>query len=189
MLNQDGFTCVEGGYTIQYHLDNPKTYQIHSVKRLSDNKVFSIGDSICFTWYRAFDVRQLIQKIVIEDGQIMLYYGENSKYDLMYARLNPKHKQQPLFITEDNKPIYDNSETLWRVNKEFDIYSLLASEAYVCRDDYKHFSTKEAAEKFVVENKPVFSYNDLKHLAYPHPENGPLIIHQAALKQFIKTKL
>lgn len=67
---------------------------IKSVLRKSDNVIFSVGDSVCLNWYPPFDVVQPIKRIEIENGNIYLYYDKTAKYELQFARINPKHKNQ-----------------------------------------------------------------------------------------------
>lgn len=63
--------------------------------------------------------------------------------------------KEPLFITEDTVEIYDRSATIYLVNPiSFVFRSIRAFEWDKTR---LIFSSKEAAEKWIDENKPVFS--------------------------------
>lgn len=86
---KNGFKDRTGGFGEQQDV-----FDIYSVIRLSDNVVFSVGDSVCLNWYPPFDVVQPIKRIEIENGNIYLYYDKTSKYELQFARINPKHKNQ-----------------------------------------------------------------------------------------------
>jgi hypothetical protein len=68
--------------------------------------------------------------------------------------------KEPLFITEDGINVYDVNEILFKIiledttNISWINVSLLKSQIY---QTDKVFSTKEAAEKWIKENKPRFS--------------------------------
>lgn len=77
-------------------------------------------------------------------------------------------EKQPLFITEDGKEVFEDSDVWWVrttfedeilcYNKPFE-YGLY-NKSWNIRSKslkYKWFSTKEAAEKWIEENKPVYS--------------------------------
>jgi hypothetical protein len=66
--------------------------------------------------------------------------------------------REPLFVTEDGKELFDKNDNVWPVKKstfelipEIDISSQLNTYSFV------FFSTKEAAEKWIEENKPIYS--------------------------------
>lgn len=122
----------EFGWSI--HTPNNKCIEdhickIHSVKRLSDNEVFTIGDSICLRLYPAFDVVQPISKIEIENGKLFLYYGESSNYELSFARKNSNHLRNK--ETNHTKPpiglmpmFIHNEQRLTEINDAISRYAL-----------------------------------------------------------------
>lgn len=68
--------------------------------------------------------------------------------------------KEPLFVTEDGVEIYDNKEMVYYINCDEFFY---VGWQYVCYIDsskaspYMIFSTREAAEEWIKENKPRFS--------------------------------
>lgn len=126
---------------------------IHSVKRLSDSEVFTVGDSITDTvitmTIKSFSV--LSDRIVIngDKGNIMLEYA---------------HKSKPvLFKTEDGFDICEGNsyfsvnEKYWRVDGQ---YSATKIDYETYHKSTKNFNTKEAAETYVATNAPKYSLND-----------------------------
>lgn len=87
------------------------------------------------------------------------------KYPEFWEKIEEK---QPLFITEDGKEIFEDSDVWW-VRTTFEDKTFCDDKPFEYglfnRDwntrskslRYKWFSTKEAAEKWIEENKPVYS--------------------------------
>jgi hypothetical protein len=80
--------------------------------------------------------------------------GENDKQD-------SKEEQKPiLFTTEDGKPVYIG-ETYWKVTILEQCWKademLMRIELSQPPSYFKYFSTKEAAEQYILENKPCLS--------------------------------
>jgi hypothetical protein len=150
--------CIRRGvslFTDDFIIKN--NYTIHSVKRLSDGEVFSVGSDV-------------------EDGKILGFhlYNENLVVNIQYfggdrfisgktVGINDvQHaKETALFITEDGKPIF-KGETFYEVNLT-DFFVLAESALHQPPYDkyYKYFSTKEKADEYVLLNKPCLSLNDL----------------------------
>lgn len=70
-----------------------------------------------------------------------------------------KQSKQPLFTTVDGKDIYHN-DTYWWVCENDDIVEFGADKEWTGKQN-GGFSTKEAAEKWLVDNKPCLSVNDI----------------------------
>lgn len=66
--------------------------------------------------------------------------------------------KEPLFVTEDGKEVFDYSQLVKIVTGEFNIQSVPAESIVSDNVKYKFvFSNLEAAEKWIEQNKPVFS--------------------------------
>lgn len=78
--------------------------------------------------------------------------------------------KEPLFTTDDGVPIYDNKQTVYCVSTASWTTSPytagqtcgpnVASKQY----GWKYFSTKEARLEFIVQNKPVLTFRELKEM-------------------------
>jgi hypothetical protein len=143
--------------------------KIHSVKRLSDNEIFTVGDKIK-GWGETPVIK--IEKFQIDsfDNTKISAYHNNG-----YGRgISSWEKiKQPLFTTEDGVAITDENQTL---------YAVLTKAQWETREDtfkrmrersqfsaplnsaWKYFSTDEARLHYTIRNKPLLSWNDVLNL-------------------------
>ena len=166
--------------------------RIHSVKRLSDGEVFTIGDMTTGVSYN--DSRSIESFIVQYDNSIEI----KQKHGITKLKYLVKAKQ-PLFITEDGVNVFkgDIGKEEWNyfptVNTKTWKLSSCSNNSRITNDrienDYiKIFSTKEAAEKYLLMNKPCISINDLLSLD-EFASNNRLQIYMSSLKELVKSKL
>lgn len=143
-------------------------WQIYSIKRLSDGEIFTIGDKV-FSEY----VNYTINKIGIVNDKCMvsaLYDTNNPNGSRLHYNLNNlKKAKQKLFTTEDGVDIFEGDifYNTWdmkipnkeiAVSKKKDFYNEKPVNKL-----YKVFSTKEAAEEYILMNKPCLSINDVRN--------------------------
>jgi len=134
---------------------------IHSVKRLSDGEVFTIGDKIEF--YR--------DKFIITDLSIQSGWGGQVRVghkDGGVALSEIKHLPKPLFKTEDGVNIFKGDE-YYHTKPNFEIsYGGKAngkeSGSLIGTKGYYYFSTKEAAKEYILMNKPCLSIVEIAPL-------------------------
>lgn len=160
-LNEDKVWYNRQTLSIRYQLSEMLNYvkegkaTIESVKRLTDGEVFSVGKNE----NRIGD----ITKIEIIKNEIFLYSGNTNCVRLDYAK---KVKQPTILLTtEDGKEITDGEQVLYGIDIVFN--GFYKSTAKNCNNkDVKYFSTKEAREEYILQNKPItVSYkNFLKSL-------------------------
>jgi hypothetical protein len=98
--------------------------------------------------------------------------------------------KQPLFITNDNKAIYEGDEDYWRVTEDFNYYHV-TNPSYHRWASEKYFSTQEKAEQYIQDNKPCLSYNDVEKVCILIYGREPYeqLINFNKLKELIKSKL
>jgi hypothetical protein len=178
---KDGFKNRTGGFGEQQDV-----FDIHSVIRLSDNVVFSVGEKV---EYGAFslviaDAMKLkettIASFKINEGNIWAY-GDN----FFIAPLNHLRKPTPtqpvvedkpvLFTTEDKVEIKIGDDYwVWDFGELNNIHKVnKASQTHKGNGvDRKYFSTKEAAEQYILENKPCLSLNDVFQCSSWYAGNG-----------------
>lgn len=177
--NKNNF-AVTSGYTLEQILNNP-LYSIHSVKRLSDGEIFTIGDTIEFNKHNSF--KKYRPKGVISEFKVyrdtLCFIDNNLKYNAELGIIGNKLKS--VFRTEDGVKIYENDKgeisywellipnrnTLksneWRIsNAPVVLKNIIPTPS----DDLKNvgvlrFSTKEAAREYVLINKPCLSLKDV----------------------------
>jgi hypothetical protein len=162
-------------------------YAIHSVRRISDNSVFSVGDEVYFNQYND---RSKIEKFLHDDSSTtrngMYATMTDGKYLSNLSSLRKYNK--PLFRTEDNKPIYEG-DYYFPVNKNFFQCGRCNGLGWYQPDSgEKYFSTKEAAEDYINCNKPCLSYNDISNY-YDSVVNRFAPPFKEGLKELVKQKI
>lgn len=127
---------------------------IHSVKRLSDSEVFTVGDN----------TNAGIIKSIFVSGSTLEFEVNGSCF------LNGLVKfKKPLLITEDGVDIFEGDEfymytTPFNDKNKTNVYKQVANYHYN-KCTQKTFSTKEAAEEYVLMNKPCLSINDIESIS------------------------
>jgi len=150
-------------------------FNIHSVKRLSDNLIFTLGDYI----EHQDDARDngLLENITFSTNKSLLFSYGSSNYRLRYLEegrycnginILKKSNNIPLFLTEDNVYIFKNKQ-FYRVSSDLSLIDCVLAnfdnteKAMQWLDDSKTFSTRPLAEEYVLENKLSLSLKDIKH--------------------------
>lgn len=157
--------------SLKWLLDNE--FKIHSVKRLSDGEVFTVGDEI----YSYGTVKSIIKiDIPINNSNDIGFYttkpefNGGSGYQYLFKDKVQKVKK-PLFTTEDGVDIYegDNYYNIWledfsealksyKINGPHSAFDL-GKDGY--SDRCKYFSNLKTAEEYIIMNKPCLSLNDI----------------------------
>lgn len=156
-------------------------FKIYSVKRLSDGEIFTIGDK-----YRNTAGTFTISNFDITDTELRVYAKEFG-----YGILSELKKvKQPLFKTEDGVSMYTGN-TVWYTNINYRnlkncIWSSIVEETEPFTPIKGLFSTKEAAEEYVVLNKPVLSIKDVLDNV---PNNVVYDYIKPKLEELVKQKL
>lgn len=135
-------------FTTEDALELGTRISIHSVRRLSDNEVFTVGD-------------------VVNRGKITKFSPKEFWAGGMCVETDHKNetsilsltKRTPLFTTEDGKPVYPGNKYYF-VTPFMDIYKTTATDCTLAEN--RKFSTREAAEQWVEDNKPIASINQLR---------------------------
>ena len=116
-------------------------WDIYSVKRISDNKIFTIGD-----FYEDLIIEKMFMSV---DDNILTTY-------------KPKIKK-PIFKTEDGVDIF-KGDKYWKVNNYLNLSNRQkATGSTSDLNPAKYFSTKEKAEEYILMNKPCLSLNDIEN--------------------------
>jgi hypothetical protein len=128
--------------------------KIHSVKRLSDGEIFTVGDLI--TGRSHTDARAIEEIKIRYDGSIGLEQKHGST-ELIYAT----KAKNPIFLTHDGKDIFEGDKVWW-VRKDSSYYDSLISvpgmKFYSNLNAY--FLTEEAALNYINKNKVLFTTED-----------------------------
>lgn len=142
---------------------------IHSVKRLSDGEVFTVGDQVhVHNSETLWTIRGF--EIVGRFNEMMCITISGSRFSIKSITETFTSKKQKLFTTEDGVDIYIDQK-VWVVGtKYFDMDDLKMTRTDYKNAvdhwgkwgvDYKYFSSKEKAEEYILINRPCLSVNDL----------------------------
>ena len=192
-LNKNGY--YQTSNSVQYDLDSMLTkgytcvrtgnVEIYSVRRLSDNVEFKVGDNIQSALGNTkFPFK--ITNFILTD----MIYAENNISKQAISILNIQ-KVERLFITEDKIDIFDENLEVYSVltksgwDERITTYEkygkALNGTAFTSESPWKHFYNKSAREEYVILNKPCLSLNDISK------EIGTRYLE--TLKELVKTKL
>ena len=142
----------------------PQGAEILSVKRLSDDEIFSVGDKI--GWGYAYNFETIIKGFKIEDGELVIIWdcdkSINLKVNFKEALKLHKKDKEVLFTTEDGVEIYEGCN-YYHVCEDWSIANFHTCAEWIKYKNppNKSFSTKEAAEDWILMNKPCLSVNDI----------------------------
>ena len=163
-------------------------WDIYSIKRLSDNEIFTLGDISEFGEIIGFLYDDKLNKIFSQT--------KNSERSCVLQFLI-KNKQL-LFITEDGVDIFE-SNIYYRVTNTSKVlfdkpskYKASIMNQYINNKYPKEhitFSTKEKAEDYILLNKPVLSLNDVSNswVIEDFKVDGTKTFNK--LKELVKTKI
>lgn len=134
---------------------------IHSVRRLSDNEVFAVGEKV-----RHFGEIDVIKSFEINSGYacgLWVVYENEQGGRTNFMHIHKYPARTPLFTTTDGKPVYEG-ETFWYVAPDMYLGSFFSNGSKLGKliESHKTFSTKAAAEQWIADNKPLYSLNDIQ---------------------------
>lgn len=166
-------------FDIRYEMYRPteeelieKGWQIHAVKKLSDGEVFTVGDRIYFDNVSPFKINEIEQ----HGKRIVFYSNGVPRVPNCYIE-NAIKVKQPLFTTEDGVDIFEGDSYCFIEPYAFYPQASIAPDKNDWKHDTVRFSTREKAQEWVEENKPLYSKNDILNaledsaiLKYSHHE-------------------
>lgn len=130
-------------------------WKIHSVKRLSDGEVFTVGDMTTKGKIHGFD---------IVSGVLSVRVGDQATLLRTFEKTNPV-----LFTTKDGVEIRQGDK-FYVVDEKYGKFKMHDTIGGHFTKEHKHrkrFSNKEKASEYVLMNKPCLSVNDaMKILDY-----------------------
>ena len=148
----------EYAQTIDDCLNKNECVKIFSVKRISDNCIFSIGDKTKQGKVRSF---------LFEDKKYLTVTLLSELYPFLIVMdfsglQKAEPKKQHILVTEDKVEIFEGDK-YWYVSSDFECI-----EPHTCfKTDItgiyigKFLSTKEAAEEYANKHRPCFSVQDI----------------------------
>lgn len=140
-------------------------WQIYQVA-VSETEVFTLEDKVSV--YGNLN-KWIIKSFEISDKEpIKVKVVDTYNWELRADIDSIKKYKEPLFVTEDGIDIYTGDVVHWvNSNNISYLYSTNFSKVHpelLLKEDtmFKIFSTKEAAEKYIDENKPIYSKKQVR---------------------------
>lgn len=143
-----------------------RSFDIYSIKRLSDGEVFTIGDKVKFMNWSDY---LSIDKFTISSN-ILYFHIKDTKYTCDYSNWGNFIKaKNPLFKTEDGVDIFEGDDIHCVGLIHYRYYNAKATttnfKTYHNLNN-KCFSTKEIAEEYILRYKPCLSVMDVHNIMY-----------------------
>lgn len=135
--------------------------EIHSVRRIKDNQIFSIGDPVMYN-KEENGYKNIISKMIIEKGNIIVFYGR-TKDELQYLT----KVENPLFITTDNYLIYEGQEYYYIDAKNQNNFLTEKVNSTNSKNQplgIKQFASLNNVLQYLKLSERKFSYNDIKEI-------------------------
>jgi len=158
--NNDIFPYLTNKSCIEYLAKSG--FKIHSVKRLSDGEIFTIGDKVEFNIHAYKHAIGIISGFVIYNNTSISFVDNQLGYNSILKIIGNKIKQ-PLFTTEDGVDIFDlHKDEYYFIRKDYLRLNLKKSTDYNDGFVYEpeievYFKSKEKAEEYILMNKPMLS--------------------------------
>lgn len=146
----------------------PEKSEIISVKRLSDGEVFTVGEKVVHKTDGHINTATILKFVIPKTSNSIWFEFEQGEDFVKDLNNFNKHKK-PLFTTEDGVDIYEGDKYWYADVKESSYPKPIDYEAtkggkYPNNYTSKTFSTKEAAEEWILNNKPLLSLEEISHL-------------------------
>lgn len=134
------------GNDSEERLLNCSGFAIHSVRRLSDNKIFTLDDKLVFD-----GVAGKLVRFTLSNGKM---------YADQVSLSNIHHIEDKLFTTEDGVDIFEGDSYFKVTNDTFILLPMPSASKHESLRS-KVFSTREAAREYIILNKPCLSISDI----------------------------
>lgn len=146
----------------QWFLDASEIYAIYSVKRLSDEVVFTIGDYV----YKVEPNYAMPIAMFTTSLNQLVVWADNHGIDIFEAKIATK-----ILTTEDGTDVYNPSRVIHCVNRS--ILNVVACSAYRVKTMYSsvyylYFDSVDKAHDYIASRQRVISIHELEKLTiYP----------------------
>ena len=160
-------------------------WNIHSVKRLSDGEVFTVGDIV---EVREQGSKKVIEKFEIVNDKSSIRNGVWIEYPCGGSHLrNATKVKHQIFLTHDGKDIFEG-DTVWYVNKKTFAYHYVTAypDGGFHSSINAYFLTKSAAENYLIQKSHSLSIEDFwEFICW----GGSTIAKSKRLKRLVKERL
>ena len=160
----DFFTSRLNIKSTEEELLNNVNYKIYSIKRLSDNTIFTIGDQIRSKNNYSNWNNCVITEIKIKNNKYFITIKKNFAFFSYYLD-NDFIKPLPILITKDGKEMYKGDVYYYtdiKVNSRSQVEETKAVDQIPLVKNYIRFSTKEKCQEYIDNNRKIQYLNNVK---------------------------
>lgn len=138
-------------------------------------------------WYKYFSKREDLPSGVSIMSGVSEYFTSEALYEL-YLLSNKEQDKPVLFTTEDGVEYRDSLTDYYEVRDFKHSGRCNGMSWYRPENGNKYFSTSEAAEQYILENKPFLSIKDIEIMAN-YKTNFKFELSKSELYHYAKQKL
>lgn len=170
-IDSDNLSFGINNTNLENLISKDKGNKIISVRRDSDQEIFSIGDRVQYA-IEGFWEEDSIGDIVgfeIIPKRLLIHTTDSKDWAYLSDSIR---KVEILFTTEDEVDITNSEQDVYGVvtkanwqEQTFKAKRVIEKHDYPMSPDWKFFSTKEARKEYINDNKPKFSKNDMLDFA------------------------
>lgn len=177
-----------------------KEYRIYSIRRVSDGRVFNVGDKVknFFTDKRTGTINyfKFVEDIKTDVIGMKAYSFNIGKLfacvdnNIGTHLISELEHSSVLFITEDGIEVREGDKYFY-VDEQCEIFVSHKAISTSGQDPIlKYFSTEKAALNYIKYNKPVLSYNDIwNSTTNKSSDTLYIVISKKQLTDLVKSKL
>tara|TARA_R110000772_G_scaffold68118_4_gene150926 strand:+ start:17887 stop:18681 length:795 start_codon:yes stop_codon:yes gene_type:complete len=171
---KDNMYTDKCGHSVYYNVNNNTTgCNIHSIKRLSDGEVFTVGDNVRISKLQ-HDGSFLIREFYLDcNGVELLCNGAGGNGHVSINKI--EKVKVPLFTTEDGVDIFKGDRCYGGRCKD-GLHALNLSNWDGNGTGMQYFSTRKAAEEYILMSTPCLSINDVINSADNYNRLGGLVV-------------
>jgi len=178
ILQKEGFYATDyeryadvSWRTVDHLLTKATKCSIHSVRRISDNFVFTLDDSAKSVNGRgthkitAFEISQKQINREERDGIDRIWVSWEKDSGGNWLDAIEKVERKPILITEDNVELFEGDDYYtvkiyneWKIQK----WAVYCDTTKVSPSSILRFSSREKAEEYIENSKPQYSLNDIE---------------------------
>jgi len=171
-------------------LFHPLYHTIISIRRISDNKIFTIGDKVRISKLQN-NGSFIIDEFYFDCNNDKLLCNGKYTGNGHVSITKIEKSKQPLFQTIDGIDIFDGDD-IWYLpnnNNKFKCINNVKATKLSAHISHLYFFSKEAAEDYTLKNKPCLNFNDIINYFNKWYGTNTKDNFQDGLKKLIQTKL
>lgn len=140
-----------------------KEIEIHTIKRLSDGEIFTIGSAVVYGYRGVLKDIELTTDNKIRCG--VIYYDLSHDYEKAPLEFLKKVSKEPVLLSLDGEQVYEGDVLYIATNSRF-INTFVVTSNFKPSADLKYFYTYENAKKHDTETfeNTKFSIKDIKRI-------------------------